>query len=113
MVPGTQMKTETNVKLPFTSIIYALFAFVGAQVIILLQIDAMMTGSFRIPPLWTASHLLMLSFALMVVIGAMYQLVPVALFTPIFSERLGFIQLGITLIGITMHATFLYFTPTY
>lgn len=107
------MKTETNVKLPFTSIIYALFAFVGAQVIILLQIDAMMTGSFRIPPLWTASHLLMLGFALMVVIGAMYQLVPVALFTPIFSERLGFIQLGITLIGITMLAIFLYFAPHY
>ncbi|HLS66818.1 MAG TPA: hypothetical protein VK029_07500 [Pseudogracilibacillus sp.] len=113
MLQGTRIKAQTNVALPFTFIIYALFAFLFAQLIILLQTDVFMSGIFRIPPIWMASHLLVLGFALMVVFGAMYQLVPVALLTPIYSERLGFVQLGVTLVGVTMLAIFLGIAPQY
>jgi hypothetical protein len=47
----------------------------------------------------------------MVAMGAMYQLVPVAFLTPIWSEKFGYVQFAITAIGIAWFAAELYASP--
>lgn len=113
MMPGLSglSKTETNIKLPFSFIIYSLLAFSASQIILIFSGDFLTNGAFRIPPLWMVAHLLVLGWALMVAMGAMYQLVPVAFLTPIWNEKFGFIQFGITAIGITSFALSLAFSP--
>ena len=110
MMPGLS-KTETNIKLPFSFIIYSLLAFSASQIILFFSGDFMTNGTFRIPPLWMVAHLLLLGWALMVAMGAMYQLVPVAFLTPIWNEKFGFIQFVITAVGITSFALSLAFSP--
>ncbi|WP_458415321.1 hypothetical protein ACNQFZ_05455 [Schinkia sp. CFF1] len=110
MMPGLA-KTETNVKLPFSFIIYSLLAFSASQIILIFSGDFITTGAFRIPPLWMVAHLLVLGWALMGAMGAMYQLVPVAFLTPIWNETFGFIQFVITAIGITSFALSFVFNP--
>ena len=68
-------------------------------------------GSFRIPAIWASAHLLILGWALMTAMGAMYQLVPVAFLTKIWNEKFGFIQFGVTAIGIVTFAAMLYWAP--
>lgn len=109
----TQPNTETNMKLPFTFIFFSLTAFVISQVMVLWKGSAMLDGGFRQPVLWSAAHLLLLGWALMAAMGSMYQLVPVAFLTPIWSEKLGFVQFWVTASGITIFAASLAFIPTY
>lgn len=71
----------------------------------------MADGIFRIPAIWSAAHLLILGWALMTAMGAMYQLVPVAFLTKIWNEKFGFIQFGVTAIGIISFAAMLYWAP--
>lgn len=107
----TQPKTETNIKLPLFFILYSLIAFVLSQGLVLWKGAPMLDGAFRTPILWSAAHLLLLGWALMVAMGAMYQLVPVAFLTPIWSERFGFFQFAVTAIGITGFAYSLAASP--
>lgn len=101
MMPGVNMKTNTNVMLPLAFIIYGLLAFAASQLILLFHTDLLLTGSFRMPSIWMATHFLLLGFAVMVVMGAMYQLVPVTFLTPIWSQKFGVAQFVITIIGFT------------
>jgi hypothetical protein len=112
MVPQN-LGSETNIKLPFSFILYSLIALILSQVVILVNGQMMADGSFRIPPLWSAAHLLILGWALMVAMGAMYQLVPVAFLTKIWNEKFGFIQFFITAFGITVFSSMLYWVPQY
>ena len=102
---------ETNSKLPFSFIIFSLLALVLSQVLVLVNGQMLVTGSFRIPPIWSAAHLLILGWALMVAMGAMYQLVPVAFLTKIWNEKFGFIQFFVTAIGIVSFSWMLYVSP--
>ncbi|WP_226376957.1 hypothetical protein [Oceanobacillus halotolerans] len=106
-----QMKTETNIKLPFSFILYGLVALVLSQVILFISNDALVAGQFRIPDIWMGAHFLLLGWAVMIVMGAMYQLVPVAFLTPIWNETFGFIQFGVTAVGITAFSILLGFKP--
>lgn len=101
MMPGVNMKTNTNVMLPLAFIIYGLLAFAASQFILLFHTDLLLMGSFRTPSIWMATHFLLLGFAVMVVMGAMYQLVPVAFLTPIWSQKFGLVQFVVTIIGFT------------
>lgn len=105
--------SETNIKLPFSFIIYGLLAFVVSQILILISGKEIAEGIFRIPSIWSAAHLLVLGWALMVAMGAMYQLVPVVFLTPIWNETFGFIQFGIYAIGVTGFAISLFGAPAY
>lgn len=58
-----------------------------------------------------AAHLLLVGFAIMVAMGAMYQLVPVAFLTPIWNESFGFYQLVVTVVGISNLSLLLSFYP--
>jgi hypothetical protein len=102
---------ETNIKLPFSFIGFSMLALVLSQLMILLNGDLLVSGLFRLPAIWSAAHLFVLGWALMVAMGSMYQLVPVAFLTPIWNERFGFWQLAVTVAGILSFAGALYFRP--
>ncbi len=102
---------ETNSKLPFSFIIFSLVALVLSQILVLVNGQMMVNGSFRLPAIWSAAHLLILGWALMVAMGAMYQLVPVAFLTKIWNEKFGFIQFFVTAIGISSFSFMLYVSP--
>ena len=110
MLPQT-MGSETNIKLPISFIFFSLFALVLSQIQLLVNGQLMTDGSFRIPVIWSSAHLLVLGWALMAAMGAMYQLVPVAFLTNIWNERFGFIQFFVTAVGITSFAVMLYWSP--
>ncbi|QOR67538.1 hypothetical protein IM538_05190 [Cytobacillus suaedae] len=111
MIPQ-QFGTETNIKLPLSFILYALFAFISSQLIILFSGQFVVNGIFRTPSLWSAAHLLVLGWALMIAMGSMYQLVPVAFLTKIWSERFGFLQFAVSSVGITLLSIALYVFPS-
>lgn len=99
---------ETNIKLPFSFIIFSLIALVLSQILVLVNGQMLVNGSFRLPAIWSAAHLLVLGWALMVAMGAMYQLVPVAFLTKIWNEKFGFIQFIVTALGIASFSWMLY-----
>ncbi len=105
------MGSETNIKLPFSFIFFSLLALVFSQIFLLLNGNLFSGGSFRIPAIWSSAHLLILGWALMIAMGAMYQLVPVAFLTKIWNETFGFIQFGVTAAGIVSFAAMLYWAP--
>lgn len=61
MLPNT-MGSETNIKLPFSFIIFSLVALVISQILVLVNGQMLVNGSFRIPAIWSAAHLLTLKF---------------------------------------------------
>src|SRR5699024_7721112 len=107
MMPQAGLSSSTNIKLPLSFILYGLMAFIAAQMTLFVRHDALTEGFFRTPDIWMGAHFLLLGFAVMIAMGAMYQLIPVALLTTIWNETFGFIQLGITIIGITGFAILL------
>lgn len=112
MMPRATLKSETNIKLPISFIVFALIAFIFAQFTFLFNSTELLSGQFRIPFIWMGAHLLLLGFAVMVAMGAMYQLVPVTFLTPIWNEKFGFVQFFITAIGITLFAISLWLHPS-
>jgi hypothetical protein len=55
------------------------------------------------------SHLYLLGFVMMIIFGAMYQLVPVILEIPLFSKDFAYVQFYIYIIGIALFTFSLYF----
>ncbi|MFC3015324.1 hypothetical protein ACFOEL_02870 [Virgibacillus litoralis] len=113
MMAGGSLKSDTNIKLPLAFILYALAALVISQTILFFNNDVLATGQFRIPDIWMGAHFLLLGYAAMIAMGAMYQLVPVAFLTPIWNQTFGFIQFLITAIGVTAFALLLGLMPEY
>lgn len=107
-----QLSNETDIRLPLSFIIFSVVALVASQVILLFNGHMVIDGNFRTPALLSSAHLLILGWALMVAMGAMYQLVPVAFLTPIWSEKFGFIQFWITAFGFGGFGITLSFSPT-
>jgi hypothetical protein len=103
--------SETNIKLPFSFIFFGLIGLVFSQILLLSNGQMLSSGVFRIPAIWSAAHLLILGWALMTAMGAMYQLVPVAFLSKIWNEKFGFIQFFTTAIGIASFAGMLYWSP--
>ncbi len=110
MTPQT-IGSETNIRLPFSFILFSILAIIVSQVLFLFHGEALINGQFRIPAIWSAAHLFILGWALMIAMGAMYQLVPVAFLTAIWNETFGFIQFALTALGITSFAITLYAAP--
>ncbi|USK48614.1 hypothetical protein LIT38_19010 [Bacillus sp. CMF12] len=104
-------KNETNIKLPFSFILFSLICLIGSMALILFQGDSIINSQFRVPAIWSAAHLFILGWALMTAMGAMYQLIPVAFLTPIWNERFGFIQFTVTAFGILYFAHSLFHNP--
>ncbi|MCL6570783.1 MAG: hypothetical protein K6T88_03760 [Bacillus sp. (in: Bacteria)] len=105
------MGNETNIKLPVSFILFSLIALILSQILLLFNGEMMVNGSFRIPAIWSSAHFLVLGWALMAAMGAMYQLVPVAFLTRIWNERFGFFQFFVTATGIATFSGMLYWSP--
>lgn len=113
MMPGMGMaqKSSTDVRLPLAFVVSGLVAFLLAQSILLSQTSALASHVFRIPTVWMAAHFLLLGFVIMIVMGAMYQLVPVAFLVKVWSQKFGVIQYAVTVIGIILFSLLLGFAP--
>jgi len=59
------------------------------------------------------SHLFLLGFVMMIIFGAMYQLVPVILEIPLFSKDFAYIQFYIYVVGLSMMAFSFFFEDKY
>ena len=94
-MPGAYLKSDTNIKLPLSFIVFALIAFAVSQIILVFNSPELLTGIFRIPKVWMSAHFLLLGFAVMTAMGAMYQLIPVTFLTSIWNQKLGFIQFSL------------------
>ncbi|MFC4559294.1 hypothetical protein ACFO3D_13930 [Virgibacillus kekensis] len=110
-MPGGGLKSDTNIKLPLAFILYALAALVVSQAILFFSSDILAMGQFRIPDIWMGAHFLLLGYAVMIAMGAMYQLVPVAFLTSIWSQKFGYVQFLITATGVTIFAIMLGVMP--
>jgi hypothetical protein len=87
-----------SIKLPLTFIVtgvLSLFAGVG----ILVTVPSILASYHYNQHVIAVTHLFVLGWICTVVMGAMYQLVPVALETKLHSEKLGWCQFGLHVIG--------------
>lgn len=113
MMPRADMKTDTNITLPLSFIVYGLIALILSQFILFFSSSSLLSGQFRIPEIWMSAHFLLLGFALMVAMGAMYQLVPVAFLVQIWNEKFGFVQFFMTAFGILFLSAMLGIKPNF
>jgi hypothetical protein len=84
--------------LPLRFVIMGLVSLLATVVLLFLRPDVLSTYHYN-QHVIAVTHLFVLGFILSVVSGALYQLVPVALETTLFSERLGRWHFGSHLIG--------------
>lgn len=80
--------TKIGVVLPHY--IFAALAFLALNVLLLFSTDAF-GGHFFHPKLLTLTHIAALGWATMIIFGALYQLLPVILEVPLFSNKLALI----------------------
>lgn len=86
-------------RLPFSFIITGLVSFILFQIFSLTDLASWIADQPRNPDGWFRTHLLILGWATMIAMGAVYQLINVVLQSQIYSEKLGFIQFAISLVG--------------
>lgn len=103
-----------DIRIPIQYIITGLVFFIISQVVLLKGSSELVNESAQSPYIWGAAHLLLLGFAVMVAMGAMYQLVPVAMQTEIYSLKLGHWHYYTFIIGVLgMGISFIVFsTPS-
>lgn len=88
-----------SISLPLRFILFSLAALTGALALILARPEVLSTYHYN-QHVVAVTHLVVLGWILSVVMGAVYQLVPVALETPLYSERLGKFQFLFHLVGV-------------
>lgn len=81
-------------RLPFLFIFTGIVSFVLFQILSLFDLAHWMVEHPRNPTGWFRIHLLVLGWATMIAMGAVYQLINVVLQSKIYSEKLGFVQYG-------------------
>ena len=88
---------------PFSLVLHY---FIGGVILNLISILVLLSfGSQFTQPFYNLQnaaivHIQLLGFVMMIIFGALYQLIPVALEVPVFSFRLGYLQFYIYLAGI-------------
>ena len=87
-------------RLPFSFIFTGIAGFVVFHLLSLANFAGWVGDMPRTPDGWFRVHLLVLGWAAMTAMGAVYQLISVVLQSKIYSERLGFIQYAFFLIGL-------------
>jgi hypothetical protein len=103
-----------DIRLPIQYILTGLVFFIISQIVILKGFASLANESAQSPDIWGATHLLLLGFAVMVAMGAMYQLVPVAMQSEIYSLKLGYLHYYTFVIGVLgMGISFIEFSTLY
>src|SRR5690606_33551497 len=85
--------------------------FAASQIVLFVNSGDLLAGEFRLPKIWMSAHFMLLGFALMTAMGAMYQLIPVTFLTPIWNQGFGFVQFAVTAIGLSSFAILLGYRP--
>lgn len=88
-------------RLPFTFIVTGMVSFILFHLLSILDFSGWLMTEPRSPEGWFRIHLLVLGWATMIAMGAVYQLINVVLQTKLHSERLGFIHYGCFAVGTT------------
>jgi hypothetical protein len=88
-------------RLPFLFIATGIISFAVYQVLCLADLASWINLQPRNPIGWSRIHLLVLGWATMIAMGAVYQLINVVLQSKIYSEKLGFVHYGFFLVGTT------------
>jgi hypothetical protein len=100
MMSAPKASDIEDVKLPMVFIFTGLILFVAAQVILSFKISSLVNGIPESPTVLSAAHLILLGFGTMVAMGAMYQLIPVALQVKIRYRLLSYIHYIVYVIGV-------------
>lgn len=97
---GPSGKNAPSVALPLTFVLVGLAALTAGVTWLMVR-PAILAGYHYNQYVIAATHLFVLGWICSVVMGAMYQLVPVALETKLYSEKLARWQMGFHVIGFT------------
>ncbi|WP_339061921.1 hypothetical protein [Tepidibacillus marianensis] len=89
-----------DIKLTYRFILIGIFSFVFYMLLFYVGVPHLIEGIYRIDQIWVLAHTLILGFLIMIVMGVMYQLVPVVLLVPIYSDQLSRIQFWIYVTGV-------------
>lgn len=92
--------TLGDVKLSYRFILVGLISFVLYQMLFFYGIQNFVEGIYRVNNIWTIAHLFLLGFLLTIVMGVMYQLIPVALLVDIYSYKLARFQFWVYVMGV-------------
>lgn len=86
--------------LPLSFLATGVVSFVVLTVLFALRVESIQAYYFRNTYLLLVTHLFTLGFVTAIIMGAMYQLVPVVLETPAANQRLGWWQFWLYLAGV-------------
>lgn len=79
----------------------AILSLLAAVVLMMVSYQGLFWNHFS-PVILAVTHLMVLGWIAFTIFGAMFQLTPVVLQTPLWSEKLGFVQYGFHLIGLVL-----------
>ncbi|WP_166237795.1 hypothetical protein [Paenibacillus turpanensis] len=86
-------------RLPLCFIATGIAGFLLHQAVSFFTLSSWLVNHPRSPETWTQAHLLILGWATMIAMGAVYQLLHVVLQRHVFSERLGFVHYALFTLG--------------
>jgi len=89
-----------SLRLPFRYLFAALAAFLVLNLLFVVERGGFSASFFRQGQVMALAHLATLGWITMTAMGAMFQLIPVVLEVPLWSERLGQVQFWVYLFGI-------------
>lgn len=100
-----KVSLATEMAPPFVLVAHFFIAgilFLILSGVALLPMSAHISGYIISSSLAAFSHLYLLGFVMMIIFGAMYQLLPVVLEAPIFSKDFAYVQFYMYLVGLSM-----------
>lgn len=100
-----KVSLATEMAPPFVLVAHFFIAgiiFLSLSGIVLLSMSSDISGYIISSSLAAFSHLYLLGFVMMVIFGAMYQLLPVVLEAPIFSKDFAYVQFYMYIVGFSM-----------
>ncbi|MBI5166949.1 MAG: hypothetical protein HY998_04305 [candidate division NC10 bacterium] len=89
-----------SLRLPFCYLFAALAAFLVLNLLFVIERGGFSSSFFRQGQVMALAHLAALGWITMTAMGAMFQLIPVVLEVPLWSERLGQVQFWVYLVGV-------------
>lgn len=98
-MPGTTVD-RAAFRLPFLFIVTGMIGFVTFHLFTLVGHLGWIDDAPRNPVGWSHVHLILLGWATMVAMGAVYQLISVILQSNVYSRKLGFIQYALFTLGV-------------
>ncbi|MCZ2356783.1 MAG: cytochrome C oxidase subunit I [Bacteroidia bacterium] len=98
---NSRITSTTPVKVILPFYLYAAVAFCAATVLLFFFSDSLLTH-YTTPPVLGITHTLTLGWGTMVIFGASYQLLPVLIEKPLFSNNLAYTSFVLAALGIPL-----------